>query len=323
MIERHRSGSRDVMTPDRVPRHLWLVTLILGTLLWVTVTVAVALTDNTILVPNLILLGTFLVPVCTVLFVIARPREAHLQVETLVLGFLAGGTAGVILTGTTEVYVLPDRFGTNGLIGLIEEGGKGLILVGVAMLVRPRVPRDGMVLGAAVGAGFAAFESAGYALGALIQYSDDKPLLNVLQTEAFRAVLAPFGHITWTAILGGVIFASAWTTGRFRFDRRVLLTFLGVITLHGCWDASYGVAIRISRGLGGEGWKFGWPDTAAWVGTPTGADLVRFQVAYNTLLAIVAAIGLVWALRRWGAYQIDRWTAAHPRPAPERTAVHR
>jgi protease PrsW len=312
--------STRAVAPGSLPRRLWLVVLIVGAVLWIAVAGAIALTDNTILVPNLILLGTFLVPVCTVLFVLARPREAHLSLETLVLGFLAGGTAGVALTGTTEVYVLPDAIGTNALIGVIEEGGKGLILVAVAALVRPRVPRDGMVLGATVGAGFAAFESAGYALGAMIQYRDH-PVLDVLQTEAFRAVLAPFGHLTWTAILGGAIFASAWTTGRLRIDRRVLCTFLGVVVLHGCWDASYGLAIRISRGVGGQGWEIGWPDTAAWVGTPSGADLVRFQVVYDGLLAIVGVIGLVWAIRRWRAYQIDRWRAAHPRPEPSTAPV--
>ena len=321
MSEPETHGREAVVAPGTLPRRLWLVTLLLGALLWAAVAVAIALTDDTVLVPNLILLGTFLVPVCTVLFVLSRPREAHLSVETLILGFLAGGTAGVVLTGTTEVYVLPDHVGTNALIGLIEEGGKALILVAVATLVKVRVPRDGMVLGATVGAGFAAFESAGYALGALIQYSDDQPVLNVLQTEVLRAALAPFGHITWTAILGGAIFASAWTTGRFRFDRRVLWTFLGVITLHGCWDASYGWAIRISRGLGGEGWELGWPDTAAWVGSPTGSDLLRFQITYDVLLAIVGLVGLVWAIRRWRACQIDRWTAAHPRPAPSRAVA--
>jgi protease PrsW len=303
--------SERAVAPSAIPRRLWLVAFLVGAALWAAVAVAIALTDNTVLVPNLILLGTFLVPVCTILFVLGRPREAHLSVETLMLGFLAGGTAGVVLTGTTEVYVLPDAVGTNALIGLIEEGGKGLILLAVATLVRPRVPRDGMVLGATVGAGFAAFESAGYALGALIQYTDDHPLLDVLQTEAFRAVLAPFGHITWTAILGGAIFASAWTNGSLRPDRRVIWAFLGVVTLHACWDASYGWAIRISRGLGGEGWAFGWPDTAAWVGSPSGTDLVRFQFVYNGLLAVVAAIGLVWAFRGWRAYQIDRWSEAH------------
>jgi protease PrsW len=152
-------------------------------------------------------------------------------------------------------------------------------------------------------AGFAAFESAGYALGAMIQYSDDHPLLNPLETEALRAALAPFGHITWTAILGGALFASAWPTGRMRFDRRVFWTAFGVIMIHGSWDASYGWAIRISRGIGGEGWTFGWPNTAAWVGTPSGSDLFRFQIVYYGLLIILGVIGLVWALRRWRAYQ--------------------
>ncbi len=164
------------------------------------------------------------------------------------LGFLAGGTAGVVLSAVTEIYLLPDAVGTNAGIGLIEEGGKGLIVLAVATLVRPRVPRDGMVLGATVGAGFAAFESAGYALRVLIDHANDHPVLNILQTEAFRAVLAPFGHITWTAILGGALFASAWATGHFRVDRRVLFTFVGVVTLHALWDASYGWAIRDQRG---------------------------------------------------------------------------
>lgn len=324
MVSGHEAGRDEpVVAPGALPGRLWLATLVLGALLWAAVAVAIALTDDTVLVPNLILLGTFLVPVCTVLFVLARPREAHLSVEVLILGFLAGGTAGVVLTGTTEVYVLPDHLGTNALTGVIEEGGKALILVAVASLVKVRVPRDGMVLGATVGAGFAAFESAGYALGALIQYTDDHPLLNVLQTEAERAVLAPFGHITWTAILGGAIFASAWATGRFRLDRRVLWTFLGVVALHGCWDASYGSAIRISEGLGGEGWVLGWPQTAAWVGSPTGSDLLRFQIVYDVMVGIVGLIGLVWAVRRWRRYRIDRWTEAHPRPAPDRAIAGR
>jgi RsiW-degrading membrane proteinase PrsW (M82 family) len=303
------------LEPAMVPRHLWLVALVAGAVAWVAGAIATAVTDDTILVPNIIILGTFLVPVCTVLFVLSRPREAHVRAETLMLGFLAGGTAGLVLSAVTEIYLLPDAVGTNAAIGFIEEGGKGLVVLAVATVVRPRVPRDGMVLGATVGAGFAAFESAGYALRVLIEHVDDHPVLKIVQTEAFRAVLAPFGHITWTAILGGALFASAWTTGRFRLDGRVAATFAGVVTLHALWDASYGCAIRISEGLGGEGWNLGWPDTAAWVGTPTGADLTRFQAVYDGLLAVVATIGFLWALRRWRAYRIDRWRAAHVPPS--------
>jgi protease PrsW len=300
--------------PRALPRHLWLIALVVGAVVWIAGAVITGITEDTILVPNIIILGTFLVPVCTVLFVLSRPREAHLRSETLVLGFLAGGTTAVVLTAVTEVYLLPDAVLSNAGVGVIEEGGKGLVVLAVAAFVRPRVPRDGMVLGATVGAGFAAFESAGYALRALIDNVDNHPVLNIVETEAFRAVLSPFGHITWTAIFGGAIFASAWRTGAFRIDGRLAWTFLGVVSLHGFWDASYGLAIRISQGLGGEGWTAGWPDTAAWVGSPTGSDLARFQAVYDGLLAITATIGLVWALRRWRAYRIDRWRAAHPGP---------
>jgi hypothetical protein len=65
-------------------------------------------------------------------------------------------------------------------------------------------------------------------------------------------------------------------------------------------------------GLGGQGWHLGWPDTAAWVGAPTGSELVRWQVVYNVLLAIMGGVGAAWSARRWRAYRIDRWTAAHP-----------
>src|SRR4029079_7006780 len=186
----------------------------------------------------------------------------------LLLGFLAGGTAGVVLSAVTEIYLLPDAVGTNAGIGFIEEGGKGLVVLAVATLVRPRVPRDGMVLGATVGAGFAAFESAGYAIRVLIDNVDQHPVLKIIQTEAFRAVLAPFGHITWTAILGGALFASAWATGRFRLDRRLAGTFVGVVVLHALWDASYGWAIRLSEGLGGAGWTPRWAGNGARVAAP-------------------------------------------------------
>jgi hypothetical protein len=223
-----------------------------------------------------------------------------------------------MLTGTVEVYVLPDAVLTNTVIGLIEESGKALIVVAVAALmqVRPRVPRDGMVLGAIVGAGFSAFESAGYALGEMIVESPRHPVIRVLETQLFRAVLAPFGHITWSAILGGAIFASAWGTGRFAVDRRVVLAFAGVVALHAAWDAAYGFAIDISLWISGAPFTLRWPNTAAWAGEPTGALLWRFQLVYDCMLVVLGVIGCAWALRCWRAYHVERWARAHPRPMP-------
>ena len=308
-----RRGTAAVVEAHTVPRRLWLDVLVVGLVVLLVAAFITGMTDDTILIPNVILVGSFLVPVCTVLFVLSRPRVTYLTVEVLVLGFLAGGTAGVVLSAVTEVYLLPDHVATNALTGLIEEGGKILILLAVARLVQTRVPRDGMALGATVGAGFAAFETSGYVLRVLIEHADDHAILNILQTEVFRGLLAPFGHITWTAILGGAVFASAWYTGRFRFDRRVAWTLLGVVALHGLWDASYGWAIRLSNWIGGEGLELGWPNTADWVGAPTGDDLTRFTFAYDTLLVILGLIGIAWAVRRWRAYEINRWSSAHPR----------
>jgi hypothetical protein len=92
-----------------------------------------------------------------------------------------------------------------------------------------------------------------------------------------------------------------------RVDARVAWTFVGVVALHALWDAAYGFAIQLSNGLGGHGWSFSWPDTAEWAGEPTGADLWRFDLVYDALLILLAAIGYVWAYRDWRAYELKRW----------------
>ena len=286
-----------------LPRRLWLATLVVGGALWAAVAVAIVATGTTILAPNLILLGTFLVPVSSVLFVLSRARpETELTVQALVLAFLAGGTGGVILSGTVEVYVLPDAVFTNTIIGLIEESVKALVLVGIASLmhVRPRIPRDGMVLGAVVGAGFSAFESAGYAFGEMIQNSGPRhPVVRVLETQAFRGVIAPFAHITWTAILGGALFAAAAGSGRWRIDRRVVIAFVGVVVLHGAWDAAYGFAIDIVEWTRGAPVVLRWPNTVSWAGEPTDALMWRWQLIYDGMLAVLAVLAFAWALRAW------------------------
>ena len=86
-------------------------------------------------------------------------------------------------------------------------------------LLARRLPRytmrDGIVLGATVGFGFAAFESAGYAFNALFT-NNGLSLINVVETEVLRGILTPVGHGLWTAILGGALFGVAARRGRLR-----------------------------------------------------------------------------------------------------------
>src|SRR5713226_9222613 len=94
-------------------------------------------------------------------------------------------------------------------VGFIEEFVKGAAIVLLALGLRSYATRDGMVLGAAVGFGFAARETSGHALASLFVVQGQQLVLSlpsVVFTKLVRAVPAPFGHGLWSAILGGVLF---------------------------------------------------------------------------------------------------------------------
>ena len=107
----------------------------------------------------------------------------------------------------------------------------------------------GMLIGASVGAGFAAFESAGYALQPLmqfLQYSgfvaahgqmlDEQQMLDAIHQSIFiRGFLAPGGHVAWAAISGAAIVIAAKDTGVFAGKKSLRLCAIPVI-LHGLWD---------------------------------------------------------------------------------------
>jgi RsiW-degrading membrane proteinase PrsW (M82 family) len=297
---------QSVEFPVVVGKRAWLQVLLAGAAVWLLAAGVTAITDDAILTPTLFLVGSFLVPVTVVTFALGRLDDCRLTTNVILTGFLAAGTIGVLVSAVTEIYLLPTGSGPLGNalgffgVGLIEEVSKGAVLVAVAWRVRERTVRGGMVLGATVGAGFAAFESAGYAFYAYVQHTNDHPELNILQTEVSRAMLAPFGHLTWTALLGGALFAAAAPpNGGFRFTKRVGWTLLGIVALHGIWDASYGWAIWITQGLIGSGWIANWPDGYYWEGTPTAKELVVFQVMYSGTLIVLSAIGVVWVVHSW------------------------
>ena len=152
-----------------------------------------------------------------------------------------------------EAALLRQRSGLGYVgVGLIEEAVKLAALWLLARRLPRYTTRDGMVLGAAVGFGFAALESAGYAFTAMFT-SNGLSLLNLVETEALRAVLAPVGHGLWTAILGGALFATA---ARARHGRPRLRFSLGgwyllVSLLHALWDAAGSIAVWLTLVLTG------------------------------------------------------------------------
>ena len=286
-----------------LPTRLWKLLLAGGVVTWLIAALVTGLTSDNILVPTVIIVGSFMVPVTMAAFALSRRRDGYLTTEEVVLGFLLAGTLGVVGTALLETYLLPAASGTFIAVGWIEELGKGAVLLLVAHQVHHRAPRDGMVLGAVVGAGFAAFESAGYALQTLIDNLDHKPVIAILEIETFRGVLAPFGHITWTALIGGALFASS-RGGRFHVTRRLVLTILGVVALHALWDQSSGWAMMLTKGLViGDGWHLVWPNAQLWPVAPTGSDLVWFNAFYDMLLVAWGVIGATWVVHDWRHYR--------------------
>jgi protease PrsW len=285
----------------RPRRHVpsWLKLFLAGAALWVATVVITFATGNVNLVPTVILLGSFLVPVTFVVFAFAR-ADGVLTPQRIFTAFVVGGVLGVLGASVLESALLgtPSALGFVG-VGLIEEAVKlGALWLLARRLTRYTV-RDGMVLGAAVGFGFAALESAGYAFTSLFT-PNGLSLLNVVETEALRGALAPVGHGLWTAILGGALFATAARSrsGRPRPRRSVFGWFLLVSALHAMWDAASIVAVWLTLLLTGSATQLRMVELGQAPGV-TQAQVHVYTVLNWTLLAADAAVGVLLLWLRW------------------------
>jgi RsiW-degrading membrane proteinase PrsW (M82 family) len=222
-------------------RRAWLRIFFGGLLLWLAAVVVTYVTENPNLVPTVILLGSFLVPVTFVAYAFEHRASDSLTEHTIFVAVVYGGVLGVLGASLLEAEVLGNQtvFSYVG-VGLIEEGCKLAALWFVARRLGTYRPGDGVVLGAAVGFGFAAFETAGYAFTAMFTIKG-LSLSSLVETQVLRGILAPVGHGLWTGILGGVLFWAA-RGGRLRLTRGVVVWYLVVSVLHAFWDASGGIA---------------------------------------------------------------------------------
>jgi protease PrsW len=144
---------------------------------------------------------------------------------------------GTVVAGTLEFDTL-QRLGGLPMVAVavIEEAAK--LLVPVALLAVPRFrhgPANGLVLGVAAGAGFAALETMGYAVTALIQSHGN--LATVDGTLLLRGVMSPAAHMAWT----GLTAAALWHTAAQGWTGRAVGGFVGTyvvaVALHACWDS--------------------------------------------------------------------------------------
>jgi len=232
----------------------WLWTLLTGLGLFTGGSLLLLITRNPNLFPTVVLIGNFLVPVVFVMFLYEHRHLSNLTPRTMLRSFTIGGALGLLGASLLEPLLLPPspRFGqlsTAGalLVGLIEEGSKIAAVLILARRTRQRTEMDGLLLGAAVGMGFAALESTGYAFTTLL--ASGGHVGAAVRETVLRGLLAPFEHGVWTGILAAVTFREA-RGGHFRVTASVSLAFVFVVILHALWDLLAGAfVVVVSPGI--------------------------------------------------------------------------
>jgi protease PrsW len=214
--------------------HLWFRILIIGFIIYVATIIAFISTGNPNVIPTIVLLGNSIIPVSFVTFFYERRNRFSISMFSTSLSFFYGGLLGTITAAILEPIFISDlNFNTSFIVGIIEELTK---LIGVFLIIIHRKDyskMDGLILGAAAGMGFAAFESIGYTFTDFLQSGGN--LTEVVTLTLIRGIASPVGHGTWTAILASVIFSER-SSGGFKITPKVILAFVTVVVLHGLWD---------------------------------------------------------------------------------------
>lgn len=218
--------------------------------------------------PGMIVVGAFTVPLSLVILFLEVNAWRDVSLYKVVQMFLVGGCASLV--ATLLIYSLFGNFGMGYfgalLTGIIEEVGKVVIVLWFLRRMDHLSILKGLLVGASVGAGFAAFESAGYAMQPLIaflqqsgymaaygQMSDASSMMDAINSNIMlRGVLAPGGHVTWAAVSGAALViagkARQVMDASLLTDSRFLRLFAIPVVLHALWDcplAAIGIELML------------------------------------------------------------------------------
>ena len=197
---------------------------------------------NANFLPIMIILAAFAIPVTVLIFFFEINLFRNIPFYKVIKYFILGGALSLILAilyfslPYFEVNATTQTYEGALMIGLIEEVAKAVIVaVFLFKSKKSNYILDGLLIGAAVGAGFAAFETAGY----ILRFGMSSGLQAMLEIIKLRGFLAPGGHVAWAAIEGAALM---YVKGFEKLDKkhlndkRFLLICLIPVVLHGIWD---------------------------------------------------------------------------------------
>jgi RsiW-degrading membrane proteinase PrsW (M82 family) len=216
----------------------WLFTrvFLIALIAYLGLYVGVSLFGNINFIPGLIIVGAFAVPFTTLMFFWEMNAPQNIAIYKIVYVVFIGGILSLLVA--LVFYDILRNTINPVTIGIVEEFSK---VVAVLFFVRPlkyKYMLNGLLLGAAIGAGFAAFETAGYALRALLSNSYHSLYYTIL----WRSLFSPGGHVAWAALAGAAI-CRVQGDSKFQFTMlfkpRFVLIFVLVVSLHALWDSPF------------------------------------------------------------------------------------
>lgn len=225
--------------PTKATAWVYFKILVFFILAYIPVRIGFITYGNSNFLPAMIMLSAFAVPVTVLIFFYEINIFRNIPFYKVMKYFILGGALSLIvailffsLDFNTDISTFDGAL----MVGVIEEIAKAAI---VAFFLfkekRSNYILNGLLIGASVGAGFAAFETAGY----ILNYGLKGGLQSMLEVIKVRGILAPGGHVAWAAIEGAALM---YVKGfdkldkRHINDKRFLLICLIPIVLHGIWD---------------------------------------------------------------------------------------
>jgi RsiW-degrading membrane proteinase PrsW (M82 family) len=194
---------------------------------------------NTNLVPGMIIVGSFAVPLSTLIFFVEMNARKNVSLFQVIRLVFVGGILSMILSLLLFRVTASLSLGWLGasVAGLVEEPGKLLVLLLVVGNPRYKYIHNGLLFGAAVGTGFAAFESAGYALWSGLNIPDPDAMSDSIM---IRGILSPFAHIAWTGMCGAALWRVKGDrpfTFSMTADPSFLRIFAIAVVMHMIWNS--------------------------------------------------------------------------------------
>jgi protease PrsW len=222
----------------------WFQVLVTGVILFLIVEQVMRASGNTLFLPAVILLGSTVVPVTFVTYFYGQERLIDKNIhggsplKTAALNFFAGGFIGVVVASILEYGTL-SQLNASGLffVALIEEAAKMIfpVIIFISARTHFRSEADGLLFGTAAGMGFAALETMGYGVVALVQSRGSIGTLE--EVLLVRGLLSPVGHAAWTALICAALWHSR-EQGKKALNISVVGAYCIAVILHFAWDVS-------------------------------------------------------------------------------------